>query len=89
MGGLVENVDLLPIGGNDVTLETVQGWFSDFRGQDAQVCPSSSGVSSKLEPDGGRAPRTDRGGVHEHHAAICRLICQQQVTAKVTRGRIL
>jgi len=45
MGGLVENVDVLPIGSDDVTLETVQGWFSDFRGQDAQVCPSSLGVN--------------------------------------------
>ena len=48
MGGLVENVDVLPIGGDDVTLETVQGWFSDFRGQDAQVCLLSLGVDERV-----------------------------------------
>ena len=48
MGGLVENVDVLPIGGDDVTLDMVQGWFNDFRGQDAQVCSPSWGVHSSL-----------------------------------------
>ena len=39
MGGLVENIDVVPIGddeGADATYETVKGWFSSFKGEDAQ-----------------------------------------------------
>ena len=50
MGGLAENVEVLPIGGDDVTHETVQRWFSEFKGQDAQVRPSSVRMNQRLNP---------------------------------------
>ena len=31
-----EHVDILPIGGAGATLETVAGWFSNFRGERAK-----------------------------------------------------